>query len=479
MTVRTPCRYGCLALLLGGCEPGVLNGVVATPDARIPTTIDVVWDLFSPAGDTWVEYGAAADQLDQQTPSSTGNAATVLGLTGGKPWFLRAVTIDAAGDRWESAVTEVQVEGPPNELPSFTITDVDEAEIDPSAVVFVTLLQDGAAWIVGINREGEYVWWLESEDGVDVPSIHLSADGRGLVYFHQVKRGDQDENGVRIASFDGKTYTLTAAGDGHHDAIQLPDGRVAWIVGVGAEDVSLEDGTREDLAEDQVRETSVTAVSEAEAETVFSFVDDYGHQPWRTCSHFEETGAGGGQDYTHANSLMFDADNDAFLVMSKNIDALVSIDRGSGAVNWQAGGRYGDMVDVDGDTPPTDDSAWDVDGPAQTWWSHGHMSHAWDGGFVVFDNGYHHEQPVSRAVEYALDPKAGTIERVWTFSSEAGVLNPLLGDVRKLENSYLISWTLQGMLTEVTPEGDVVWRASAELGSATGRMVYMPSLYGD
>lgn len=460
--------------LLSGCEPGVLYGVVATPDGRIPTTVDVVWDLFSPAGDTWVEYGYEADNLSFSTKVSTGNTATVLGLRGGQTAFLRAVTIDEAGERWESAVSELDIESPPDGSPRFTISDVNESEIDPASIVFVTLLQDGAGWVVGLDRGGNYVWWIESEDGVDVPSVHPSADGKGIVYFHQTKQGGESENGLRIVSFDGKRYDLAAAAEGHHDAIQLPDGRVGWIAATKAE-VELEDGTTETIAVDLIRETTETATNDDPASTVFSFLDDYEYQPWRTCSHFNETGAGGGLDYTHANSLMYDEATDAYLLMSKNIDALQSIDRATGRLNWQAGGRYGDFLDVDGDVIASDETAWRVDGPADTWWSHGHMSQAWSDGFVVFDNGYHHQPAVSRAVEYALDVEARTIERVWSFTSENSTFNPVLGDVLKLENTYLVSWTVEGMLTEITPDGTVVWRASSELGTATGRLFYLPT----
>jgi outer membrane protein assembly factor BamB len=103
------------------------------------------------------------------------------------------------------------------------------------------------------------------------------------------------------------------------------------------------------------------------------------------------------------------------------------------------------------------------------------MSQAWSDGFVVFDNGYHHQPAVSRAVEYALDVEARTIERVWSFTSENSTFNPVLGDVLKLENTYLVSWTVEGMLTEITPDGTVVWRASSELGTATGRLFYLPT----
>ena len=106
------------------------------------------------------------------------------------------------------------------------------------------------------------------------------------------------------------------------------------------------------------------------------------------------------------------------------------------------------------------------------------MSHFWGDGFLVFDNGYHHAEMSSRVVEYTIDPEAHTLQKVWEFASETGVFNPLLGDARRLPNgNTLVSWTISGMLTEITPDGVVVWRASVDLGSATGRLVYVSDIY--
>jgi hypothetical protein len=35
------------------------------------------------------------------------------------------------------------------------------------------------------------------------------------------------------------------------------------------------------------------------------------------------------------------------------------------------------------------------------------------------------------------------------------------------------------MVTEITPEGEVVWRLSTDLGTAIGRIGYLPSFYPD
>lgn len=106
------------------------------------------------------------------------------------------------------------------------------------------------------------------------------------------------------------------------------------------------------------------------------------------------------------------------------------------------------------------------------------MSHFWGTGFLVFDNGYHHPEVVSRVVEYAFDADARTLRKVGSIDDEDGAFNPLLGDARRLRSgNTLVSWSLSGKLTEHTPDGAVAWRASASLGTATGRVTYVPDVY--
>ena len=106
------------------------------------------------------------------------------------------------------------------------------------------------------------------------------------------------------------------------------------------------------------------------------------------------------------------------------------------------------------------------------------MSDVWDGGMLVFDNGYHHDPRASRIVEYAVDTEARTVTRGFTFDSETEEFNALLGDGRRLPNgNILVSWTLQGVLTELTRDGDVGWRNSVDLGTATGRLAYSENVY--
>ncbi len=454
-----------------------MTGVVAAPDPDVPTVVHLTWDLFSAPGENWVEYGEGT--LDQESPHApAGNTATLLGLKAGHTYQYRVVVQTEGGDRLASAIGELGLAAPPPELPAFITTTEVQSAVEPGGFVLTSLLQDGASWIVVLDRDGDYVWYLPSDEGMTVPGVRLDADGTGLVYLQSGNVSDSGVRGVVHQPFDGGPRTVSWVDDAHHDAVQLPDGRMAFLREYAVADVELEDGERVDLANDEIVAVPEGAGSEAEAEVLFSFLDDYGHPPWRTCDHFDGNSLGGGKDWVHANSLMVDEAGASLLVMSKNLDALVAVPLGGGRPLWQAGGRFGDLVDVDGDTLDPDAAA-EVDGPNGTWWSHGHMSHAWDGGFLVFDNGYHHDPTVSRVVEYTFDPDAGTLQKTWEFTSETRQFLPLLGDAQKLPSgNVLISWTLQGLLTEVTPDGEVAWRAEAELGAGTSRVRWLPDLYG-
>ena len=51
---------------------------------------------------------------------------------------------------------------------------------------------------------------------------------------------------------------------------------------------------------------------------------------------------------------------------------------------------------------------------------HAHMSHRWNDGILVFDNGYHTSPAQSRVVEYAIDEELGTYEQVWEYPDPSG-----------------------------------------------------------
>ena len=113
------------------------------------------------------------------------------------------------------------------------------------------------------------------------------------------------------------------------------------------------------------------------------------------------------------------------------------------------------------------------------------MSHLWTdgpykGGFVLFDNGYNHTDQSgnglgwSHLTEYSFDASNMTIEKVWEHAEPNGGFALLMGDVRKLDETYLVSWSELGRLEELSQEGESLWRLEVPLGTITGRVNFVP-----
>jgi hypothetical protein len=401
----------------------------------------------------------------------------VIGLTGGQDWSIRGVAVTADGVRHETEATTVSVAAPPSALPRFVLQSSVAADRDnPDALLFVLVVQEDDSRIVALDENAEYAWWMESEGRRDIDGLHAEPGGGGLVFTH-FGVNDTAGTGIGHVRFDGTVTRYDPAPEGHHDAIARADGVQFYIRAELTENAPLEGGTETTLSADSIWRLDAGADT---PRRLFGFSDGYPHEPWRTCAHFNQETAGGGHDFSHSNSLMLDEAEGEVLVMSKNLDSLTAVDAESGEFKWQIGGRYSDFRDVAGDDPPDDETAWRVDGPAKTWWSHGHMSDYWRDGMLVFDNGYHHNEVVSRVVEYRIDHDAKTIEKVQDWPSPAGTFNPILGDARRLPNgNRMLAYTLEGRVSEVTATGDVVWDAVLELGAGAGRLVVVDDPYAE
>jgi hypothetical protein len=189
--------------------------------------------------------------------------------------------------------------------------------------------------------------------------------------------------------------------------------------------------------------TDVVMVAEegGQGVPVFSFFDDYVVDPYWVCDHMKK-----GQrirdhyQWTHSNSLVQAPGREGELgVLSRNLDGLVWFDLDTGAMQEQLGGDHGTFA-------------------MDTSFDHPHMSHAPTADSVlVFDNRLHSRED-SRVVEVVMDRDAGTADVVWSYDHPEVDNIGYLGDARRLPGgNTLVAYTDERRLTEVTPEGDIVW----------------------
>ncbi len=141
-------------------------------------------------------------------------------------------------------------------------------------------------------------------------------------------------------------------------------------------------------------------------------------------------------DYAHANSIAVDDDGD-LLVSLRNTSQVLKIDRSSGAIRWQLGGKSSDFTFAN-------DAGFAFQHDARR---------LANGRLTLFDNGNGLHPTYSRAVEYAIDETTKTLTRTWQVTDTHTVA---IGNAQRLPSgNTLVNWGLAGKLTEVTADEQV------------------------
>ncbi|MEQ1564252.1 MAG: aryl-sulfate sulfotransferase [Myxococcota bacterium] len=343
--------------------------------------------------------------------------------------------------------------------PAALAFDVDRIDPDADLATGLVLLSMSGPWsgIVAIDGEGEPRWWIESDDGWGSGSPRPTADGRRVLWIqNDLGRELVDQRLVEVA-FDGATRVERTVSAGHHMIAELDGGEYAWP----SWDVRHEpwiDGALMPVLGDRL----LVGDGVGEPRTVLSFFDDRG-PAYVPCTHGEAIDDRLGQlvyEWTHTNSVVWLPQRDVFIVVARLLDAILEVDRQTGAVGWQLGGRDGTLAIAEEDR-----------------FSHGHMSDAWDGGLLMFDNGSHHREKVSRVVEYAIDPADGVAEVVWEHVDPYEGFYAFLGDARRLPSGDVaIAWSTGARVEEVARDHTLRWRLWGPDDATFGRMSFLPAL---
>jgi hypothetical protein len=128
-------------------------------------------------------------------------------------------------------------------------------------------------------------------------------------------------------------------------------------------------------------------------------------------------------DWCHANGTAYDPRDDSILVSLRTQDCIIKFDRNTGALRWILGSH-------ENWRQPWSDKLLKPSG-SLAWQFHQHdCSITPTGTIICFDNGDYRalpfspalapEQNHSRAVEYAVDEKNGTVAQVWKFGDAPG-----------------------------------------------------------
>jgi hypothetical protein len=218
----------------------------------------------------------------------------------------------------------------------------------------------------------------------------------------------------------------------HHALTQTPDGHLVGLStelrAVGGYPDGDGDITHQVVGDVVVEFTRDGVVTHAWS--LLDVLDPYHHNPAFDLPFWAPLYPDAGsppKDWSHGNSVQFDASDDSYVVSLANTDQVVKLDRATGAAVWVLGSQGDFTLDAGG-----------------TWFSYPHGPElSADHKVLLYDDGVYKESRRSRLVEYSLafDPAGagGVATESWSWDGGAEpfyCFSP--ADVDRLENGNLL-----------------------------------------
>jgi hypothetical protein len=449
---------------LAGCSPTVADstgspipddGISANTDETITTVVTVSW-WADERVTAWVEYGLTEDygsQTPQQEVGPGEASITVLGLQAGVTYHFRVVTL-ADGQTTSSDDHAVETGDVPNDMADVDVSDSDESGFGPGWLLSSMVLdmadpeRPGNAFI--LDDAGNVVWYWAPMWG-HVNAARLSKDGTAVFVLQEGADTQISQSAIVRVSLDGHTEESILTPWAHHDFLDSP------IPGVRLTYIAAEVRTWEGIP--VVGDRVVELLQDGSLREVWNAFDNLEiteNDGWNA-PHYYSFGA----DWTHANGLAYDQEDDSYLLSLYRIRTIVKIDRATGKTVWFMGGAESDF------TFPNDAGFGPQHSPVIT-----------SDGILLFDNAYDSGTWESRLVSYTLDDGARTATRNWSWYSPQGIFCLVLGSVARYEDgAVLSSWGESGNMFATDATGALTWEASLAKGQVVGHVSRFPSMY--
>jgi arylsulfate sulfotransferase len=447
--------------------PPTLTSPVAiarNPNAAVPLAAVLTFETDEPAvsgielNDSGVIHRAA-------TTPALHHVLPVVGMTAGTTHSIRLTLTDANGNTNPSAARVEYTTPPlPPDFPLIRASVSNESRMEPGFTIFnVTPLSPPAyGLIAAVNGKGEVVWYYRTTAGVGA----LSQTTRGtLLCLEATDAVEIDMLGNRLARWH-PTGAGIAAPPGesipvatnlfHHEILELPGGNLLSLGhalrSVESFPTSESDPAAAPAPATLVGDTIVEFARDGRVVHEWSLLDllDTQRIGYDSLSGFWDSiyrnAHGATRDWTHANSVSYNTQDDSFVVSLRSQDAVVNVSRRQGKLLWIFG------------VPGGWKTPWDAKllrAPEGTRWPyHQHAASITSRGtLMLFDNGNHRARPFdpkqaadenhSRAAEYAIDAVGRTTSEVWSYGAPADEMffSGTLGgaEVLKTSGNVLIS----------------------------------------
>ena len=387
------------------------------------------------------------------TPSqsmTTNHEVPVLGMRAGLTHTITATLENSSGQTAETTAQTFETPPRPDAFPTPVITAHDPSRMEPG----VTLFNVNGRWdadgnstaenlpAVIVNDEGEIIWYY-LPGAQRLHDIRRASNGN-LVYTVWPGTGglveiDMLGNIQRRWHFTG-TAQNPAAGSIpvdtdsiHHDYAVLPNGNSLVL---SSEHRVIEDWyTSEDdpdaprAAADVIGDVIVEMTPGGEIVNewnLFEILDPYRiaynslrENFWR--GHYEEMIGRPVHDWTHGNAIIYEEEDNSFVMSVPYQDAVIKVSMDTGELVWILGNH-------DNWNEPWSDKLLTPVGDVEWSYKHHSIKHTEHGSYLLFDNGEARSSPFdekmsladsySRAVEYVVNEETMEVSQPWVYGPE-------------------------------------------------------------
>lgn len=388
------------------------------------------------------------------TPSddmATMHEVPVLGMRAGRMHTISATLTDADGNKSVSADMAFETPGLSDAFPTPRVTVHNEEAMEPGVTMFNVNIRWGAdgkaapanfSPAVIVDSNGEIIWYYLPE-GHRVHDIRRLENGN---FAYEVWPGtaglieiDMLGNIVRRWHFTG---TATDIAEGsiavetdtvHHDYVELPNGNFLLL---SSENRVVENWPTNETDADAPKATAnvigdviieMTKSGEVLREwKLHDILDPYriGYNSLREdfwSGHYGGVIDGAVHDWTHGNAIIYEEDDNAFVMSLPYQDAVVKISMDTGELVWILGNH-------DNWREPWSEKLLTPVGEVGWSYKHHAISHTENGTYLLFDNGvarsspYDEKMPLedsyTRAVEYKVNEETMEVEQVWVYGPD-------------------------------------------------------------
>lgn len=392
----------------------------------------------------------------------------VLGMKPGRSYHVKLL-LQSAGEaltyRKKMIFNTPELPEDPVEFPVFKVTTLEKGQIEPGITLLnprrrsldQARLNINFGMLVAIDEMGEVIWYYRTDSRIS--DFNILPNGHIAYMTQDFRLVEIDLLGNVINSWyaAGRPYDTPQDGTPvraltfHHDAFPLGNGNYLML---GSENKAIENYYTSETEEFAPRKTQSVM-----GDVIYEFNPD-GEivWEWHAFDHLDpmrigyETFSGYWNrrgfpdviDWSHANSVLYDPDDNSILVNFRYLSSILKIDRNTRDIKWIFGEPSGIADNLKSKLIGMEKGDW--------FWHQHSPSLSPDGTLFIFNNDNYKAWPfdkisettLSYAAAYKINEEALSAELLWTsrIPGETGLASFAMGDVDWLErtNNILVSY---------------------------------------